>query len=1017
MGRRAAEFTTPVPVLGVPALVGARGWKTTGDDGTGGAQLQTWGLQSSSVGVQTSPGINRTPSERCTRLTYKLHTQSDQRAHMTNEYKEILILTNEKEKGVKSGDLKSKKEVTFQKSLTDVHAIKSKPHFARLGTNATTKATFRYANGSVVDSEAMGGISVDHNESTSVRQKRLQSNYTEQSRDMLLYAVPRQKICNQCGGRRTAGVEILGKRREELFHSTHELLYSSKQLVLPHNENYIQPSKHQLPENSPHGEKETSPQEGSHLQEALPLGITRHPACPVHSMKGAFSMPRHGAASTETQSIHAVAEVYEIKTEDALKNNKILQTGSLPSTPLMATATKSNYPRTQTHSNYLQKVCVSVHATQENSPSHFYTTSKGHASGVIPEIAQTYKTALMSTKSKPANIIPPCHETIQNLPHVVGRTKTMGTSDLSPKYPIRLSEHLKPKTQDEPFRPTRDSVDVAQTPQEKKSHSTVVVTSSVEHNINLKGNTNASDKHNPKSMMPSNSELTHCGKIASLNASSASLDSKWGMSAPISTTTNYALNRNTARRNSSNIHRSSTLKENKKNSSVSYNSLLKTSNVSHEHNKSIHHTFPIRNKTYQTTDTRSDPTNKPLLCSVLNQKDESKTALTERPGLSKVSKDHSKSSYQSNMIQNLLKEGLHPNEKLLSSDLIKNELKQYSIISEDEPSQNSIHPIKSNSSCLQACMDAKQQTGARYQGGTVIEDEGQCATCPTGRAAQQMDSNTETIALGVSPVHANSKTDSNADKQTHSNDLTASVIAQDKCQRLITKACYDSNNSTFRQSLRGPKLSFIAPALCCDEGELCKTCNSASRRSLGSGEAEAIVIRDSELALKRDSADFVLAHPRTTEEALFSPSSPLCCKSAATIQHRLQSVEASLAANKDRIATLLNIIHDLEASHTPASGGKCYKTGQDLKNCSTCQKTACIVYSVEYDFRQQEKSFLEILNLHSSRGSNTNYVPQFGEFSIGLLKKAVKNMKKSKKKSKKLYRVLLKWLPGKLKQF
>ncbi|XP_065819404.1 uncharacterized protein [Labrus bergylta] len=63
MGRRAADLTTPVPVLGVPALVGVRGWRTTGGDRSGEALLlQTWGPQCS-VGVQTSPGISRPPTE------------------------------------------------------------------------------------------------------------------------------------------------------------------------------------------------------------------------------------------------------------------------------------------------------------------------------------------------------------------------------------------------------------------------------------------------------------------------------------------------------------------------------------------------------------------------------------------------------------------------------------------------------------------------------------------------------------------------------------------------------------------------------------------------------------------------------------------------------------------------------------------------------------------------------------------------------------------------------------------
>ncbi|XP_077449308.1 uncharacterized protein LOC144068568 [Stigmatopora argus] len=285
------------------------------------------------------------------------------------------------------------------------------------------------------------------------------------------------------------------------------------------------------------------------------------------------------------------------------------------------------------------------------------------------------------------------------------------------------------------------------------------------------------------------------------------------------------------------------------------------------------------------------------------------------------------------------------NEKQMSDDLIGVELNPCSPRSENEASQNSARPIKSNDSCPRARMNEKQQTGARYQGSAA-----------------------------------------NADKQTPANDTTTYVVARRK--------------DAHRHS---PKLCFIARAIC-------KNCYSASLRNLRSGEDGAVVTGDAGVAPKRHSADFVAAGPSATEAAPFLPPSPRCRKSAAAIRRKLQSVEASLAANKDRIATLLNIIHDLEASRTSANGEQCSKTGQDVKNCSTCQKTACVIYSVEYDFRQQERIFLEVFNGHSPGGQNGKNIPQL---SVALLKKT---LKKSKNKGKKLCRVLIKWLPGKLRQ-
>ncbi|NXT41878.1 F196B protein, partial [Pelecanoides urinatrix] len=81
------------------------------------------------------------------------------------------------------------------------------------------------------------------------------------------------------------------------------------------------------------------------------------------------------------------------------------------------------------------------------------------------------------------------------------------------------------------------------------------------------------------------------------------------------------------------------------------------------------------------------------------------------------------------------------------------------------------------------------------------------------------------------------------------------------------------------------------------------------------------------------------------------------------LQGRLQSVEESLQLNQEKIKVLLNVIQDLEKSRALSEGRNFYHTGQDLNNCSTCQNTACIIYSVEYDFRQQEGRFHQILKM------------------------------------------------------
>lgn len=66
------------------------------------------------------------------------------------------------------------------------------------------------------------------------------------------------------------------------------------------------------------------------------------------------------------------------------------------------------------------------------------------------------------------------------------------------------------------------------------------------------------------------------------------------------------------------------------------------------------------------------------------------------------------------------------------------------------------------------------------------------------------------------------------------------------------------------------------------------------------------------------------------------------------------------------------------------------------------------VFSVEYDFRQQEKLFLEVLN----RSANVDHAHHL---NFSLLRHAIlKKVTKSKVKSKKLCKTLFKWLPGKI---
>ncbi|XP_038161055.1 protein INSYN2B isoform X2 [Cyprinodon tularosa] len=67
-------------------------------------------------------------------------------------------------------------------------------------------------------------------------------------------------------------------------------------------------------------------------------------------------------------------------------------------------------------------------------------------------------------------------------------------------------------------------------------------------------------------------------------------------------------------------------------------------------------------------------------------------------------------------------------------------------------------------------------------------------------------------------------------------------------------------------------------------------------------------------------------------------------KAPPGLERQLQSVEENLLSNQEKIKVLLNVIQDLEKSKAMMEGRSSYRTGQDINNCSTCQKTACIIY-------------------------------------------------------------------------
>ncbi|XP_053731720.1 inhibitory synaptic factor 2A [Synchiropus splendidus] len=71
------------------------------------------------------------------------------------------------------------------------------------------------------------------------------------------------------------------------------------------------------------------------------------------------------------------------------------------------------------------------------------------------------------------------------------------------------------------------------------------------------------------------------------------------------------------------------------------------------------------------------------------------------------------------------------------------------------------------------------------------------------------------------------------------------------------------------------------------------------------------------------------------------------------IKAQLEAMESLINSSQETIKVLLGVIQELEKGEAQREGLS-YRTGQDTANCDTCRNSACIIYSVELDFKLQE---------------------------------------------------------------
>nr|XP_034992660.1 INSYN2B protein-like [Zootoca vivipara] len=135
------------------------------------------------------------------------------------------------------------------------------------------------------------------------------------------------------------------------------------------------------------------------------------------------------------------------------------------------------------------------------------------------------------------------------------------------------------------------------------------------------------------------------------------------------------------------------------------------------------------------------------------------------------------------------------------------------------------------------------------------------------------------------------------------------------------------------------------------------------------------------------------------------PASQDLPRRVGEIHSQLQSLEGVLETSQRTIKVLLDVIQDLEKKEAQRDGRQSYRTGQDTTNCGTCRNSACIIYSVEHDFRKQEGRLQQVLSTiepepsHSPPGARPAATPNHQEPSPALNLAVVKaEPKKSRRK-------------------
>ncbi|XP_017283786.1 INSYN2B protein isoform X2 [Kryptolebias marmoratus] len=245
--------------------------------------------------------------------------------------------------------------------------------------------------------------------------------------------------------------------------------------------------------------------------------------------------------------------------------------------------------------------------------------------------------------------------------------------------------------------------------------------------------------------------------------------------------------------------------------------------------------------------------------------------------------------------------------------------------------------------------DSKQQTRPHSAEFTYYKDSA------TQTTETHSDSNTEKTTVNTD-LHYNQNTEAtkhSPDKHTHEQaeiQKTDEHAHQHTSVHIISRPQtpsfhYDSKSSSIPSVLpkNSPKATNSKPVTPVAQTKNLETTNSSKQSS------EQINSKDCIKQKSKPFNDHTLPCKTHLKAQCNGAPGGLLDGHAVNVPHglerQLQSVEENLLSNQEKIKVLLNVIQDLEKSKAFSEGRSSYRTGQDINNCPTCQKTACIIYS------------------------------------------------------------------------